>query len=77
LDAIIDRIVIDRNTIYSGLGSHLYSKLLNERGNVPLTCEISINPPNIPSIRFHEKFGFLGVGTFYSGGKVNRMYLLR
>lgn len=61
----IDRVVVARNHRRAGLGASLYADLLAwARGRTPrLACEVNLRPPNQPSMRFHEKLGFLPVGT--------------
>ena len=61
----IDRIVIKPE--FSGLkiGSLLYKDLFQsslENQVKHITCEYNIRPINIPSQKFHEKFGFSEVG---------------
>ena len=59
-----DFIYIDRITVsekYHGLkiGTELYKSIDNACHNKKrLTCEVNTNPPNKPSILFHQKIGF-------------------
>ena len=74
----IDRIVIDPN--YSGLrlGTLLYRDLFESARDqaVPaITCEYNIEPPNEPSRRFHDKFGFMEVGRQWLDGGKKRVSL--
>ena len=62
----VDRIVIDAQYAGLKLGTLLYQDLfdyarLNDIKVV--TCEYNIEPPNEPSRRFHDKFGFSQIGT--------------
>jgi predicted GNAT superfamily acetyltransferase len=57
----VDRIVVSADARSLRLGSLLYEDLFRfARINaIPLvTCEYNIFPPNEPSRRFHDKFGF-------------------
>lgn len=60
----IDRIAIAGRARRLGLGSALYADF--ERaftGRAPrLACEVNLKPPNEPSMRFHERQGFVKVG---------------
>jgi predicted GNAT superfamily acetyltransferase len=71
----IDRIVIAPDFTGLKLGSMLYRDLFNyaRQNAVPaVTCEYNIEPPNEPSRRFHDKFGFKQVGSqWLDGGKKN------
>lgn len=73
----IDRIVIDNKAQGKGYGKSLYSLISDQLQNVPLVCEVAIEPENTGSIRFHENFGFVPIGTHTSNGKLQRMYVLR
>jgi predicted GNAT superfamily acetyltransferase len=62
----VDRIVVDAE--YAGLkiGSLLYQDLFNfarSQGIQNVTCEYNIEPPNLASQRFHDKFGFKQLDT--------------
>jgi hypothetical protein len=62
----VDRIVVSADARSLRLGSLLYEDLFRfARINaIPLvTCEYNIFPPNEPSRRFHDKFGFREQGT--------------
>lgn len=69
----IDRIVIDPDFAGLKLGSMLYRDLFEfaRQNAIPvLTCEYNIDPPNEPSRRFHDKFGFMEIGRqWLDGGK--------
>ena len=72
----VDRIVIDEGHRRQGCGRRLYRHLIEHKGQVPLVCEVSTDPPNTESIHFHEALRFREVGVFASGGKACRMCLL-
>jgi uncharacterized protein len=62
----IDRIVVDTAASGHGIGRLLYDDLFarsraNEIGIV--ACEYNIEPPNPASKAFHDRFGFVEVGT--------------
>ena len=62
----IDRVVVSRAQQGRGIGHRLYTELFafaraSDAGRV--TCEFDIDPPNEPSRRFHERYGFREVGS--------------
>lgn len=69
----VDRIVVDRAAARGGVGRRLYEDLFahaRRLGIGRVTCEYDIDPPNPASRAFHERFGFLEVGTrITDGGK--------
>jgi predicted GNAT superfamily acetyltransferase len=70
----IDRVVVHEDFRRRGLADEFYCDLqvyaLQHR-YAYLTCEIDSQPPNLGSIRFHEKHQFVEVGTqwLYNGAK--------
>jgi predicted GNAT superfamily acetyltransferase len=74
----VDRIVVSASFGRNKLGSLLYTDLFAyARANrLPLvTCEYNIIPPNEPSRRFHDKFGFEEVGTQWVSNGAKRVSL--
>ncbi len=68
----VDRVVVSETQRGQGLGAVLYDDFAaaGRRLGVPrLTCEVNLDPPNPGSIRFHERLGFVPVGTQEAGGK--------
>ncbi len=69
----IDRIVIGSIARGQGLAARLYEDLFTRargEGITRITCEFDVDPPNEPSRRFHERFGFREVGRQrVAGGK--------
>ena len=62
----IDRVVVSRDAQDQGIGNRLYDDLFAfaRAARVPrVTCEFDIDPPNEVSRRFHERYGFLEVGS--------------
>lgn len=62
----VDRIVVAAAARGMHVGSLLYEDLFRyakSRAIPWITCEYNIVPPNDPSRRFHEKFGFREHGT--------------
>jgi predicted GNAT superfamily acetyltransferase len=62
----VDRVVVAASRRRSGVGSLLYGDLFalaRDRGWDCVTCEIDADPPNPASERFHERLGFVEVGT--------------
>jgi predicted GNAT superfamily acetyltransferase len=76
----IDRVVVADHARGRGLARALYRELFNEarqRGHSLLTCEINVDPPNPPSDRFHNAFGFEEVGTGRASPQKKVRYLVR
>ena len=74
----VDRIVVDPSCAGLKLGTLLYRDLFDyaRAQAVPvITCEYNIEPPNEPSRRFHERFGFSEVGTQWLDGGRKRVSL--
>jgi hypothetical protein len=74
----IDRVVVGSRWRRQGLGAHLYQDVERHArlgGAERLTCEVNVEPPNPSSLRFHERCGFLEVGTqvLVAQGKVVSM----
>ena len=61
----VDRIVIDPSYQGNGLGKAFYNDLVDFSNNKTdrITCEVNIRPKNEGSMIFHEKYGFVQVGT--------------
>jgi predicted GNAT superfamily acetyltransferase len=74
----VDRVVVSAAARGLGLGSLLYEDIFRHaRANaIPLVaCEYYIVPPNEPSRRFHEKFGFSEQGTQWVAEGTKRVSL--
>ena len=74
----VDRIVVDPSCAGLKLGTLLYRDLFDDARAqaVPaITCEYNIEPPNEPSRRFHDRFGFSEVGTQWLDGGRKRVSL--
>ena len=62
----VDRVVVAASRRGRGAGSLLYRDLFGfarRQGYALITCEIDAEPPNPPSMRFHQSFGFVEVGS--------------
>ena len=62
----IDRVVVSAACRGLGLGRQLYAQTSQQAatfGALTLCAEIDIDPPNPKSLRFHEKAGFVQMGT--------------
>jgi predicted GNAT superfamily acetyltransferase len=69
----IDRIVIAWEFAGRHIGSALYKDLFayaRTSGVTVVACEYNIDPPNLPSKAFHDKFGFREVGAQRIAGKL-------
>ena len=67
----IDRIVVGSRFAGLGIGRAMYEDLFtyvrfHSLGHV--TCEYNIDPPNLASKAFHNKFGFKELGTQWVAG---------
>ncbi len=74
--AYIDRIVIDAASRGHGAGQQFYRTLKEQtacEGRRWLTAEINSVPPNETSLVFHQKQGFVEIGTQSVGSKVVSM----
>jgi len=63
--AYVDRIVVGARWQDLQIGTRLYDELLTaaqDAGLDRVTCEYNVVPPNEPSRRFHDRFGFREVG---------------
>jgi len=62
----LDRIVVSEQMRNKTLGAKLYSaverRMIKDRCAPLLTCEVNLKPPNLGSIRFHNRIGFREVG---------------
>jgi predicted GNAT superfamily acetyltransferase len=60
----IDRVVVSNRHRGKGIASRFYEDAITwsrEQGLSSLVAEIDIEPPNMESLKFHEKFGFVEV----------------
>lgn len=62
----VDRVVV--GSAFSGrrIGSDMYRDMFEfarSQGVAIVTCEYNIDPPNLASKAFHDKFGFKEIGT--------------
>lgn len=70
----VDRVAIAEDARRFGLGSRLYADFERHcRGMPRLVCEVNVVPPNEPSMRFHERHGFVKVGEQPVDGKIVAM----
>lgn len=74
----IDRIVVSSGCQQLGLGTALYDDLIataHSAGVPRIVCEVDIEPLNAPSIAFHDRRGFVEVGTQWIKGGAKRVSL--
>lgn len=74
----VDRIVVGSGFQGLRLGTLLYQDLFDHaraRGIATIACEYNLVPPNEPSRRFHDKFGFREVGSQWLGGGAKQVSL--
>lgn len=66
----IDRIAIAEHAKGRGVGRALYEeavRIAHGNGDLRLTCEVNVDPPNPQSMAFHERLGFRHLHTRPSG----------
>lgn len=73
----VDRIAVSSESRNQKIGSKLYQAVIgeSEAQGVPIAAEVNLRPPNLDSIRFHERHGFTEVGEFTHGEKSVLMML--
>ena len=74
----IDRIVVDKGHRGLGLGSLLYEDVFGHAmalGIPTIACEYNVVPPNEPSRKFHERFGFREAGRQWLGNDSKQVSL--
>lgn len=64
----LDRIVIHEDFQRRGLGTFVYDEIEGSCGRPVLTLEVNIDPPNEPSLAFHQARGFVEVGQSDASG---------
>ena len=69
----LDRVAFVESSRGRGWGTELYAEVDRRiRSDFPdatgLTLEVNVDPPNEPSLRFHERLGFTEVGRQMSHG---------
>lgn len=75
----VDRIVIAETERGNGLGAALYRLVFaaaRAEGRAEVTCEVNLDPPNPASLAFHERIGFVSVGTQATKGGAVTVTLL-
>ena len=66
----LDRVVVDAGVRRAGVGSRVYEQIEARAGTLaPVMClEVNLDPPNEPSLAFHQSRGYREVGTLASNG---------
>jgi predicted GNAT superfamily acetyltransferase len=62
----IDRVVVGSAYQRSGIGDALYADAIafaREHGIPRVVCEVDVEPPNTASVAFHDRLGFVEIGT--------------
>ncbi len=65
----VDRVAIDEMSRGEGIGAALYEaafQLAREAGEARVTAEVNEMPPNPASLAFHDRMGFIRLGTRFS-----------
>ena len=73
----VDRIAIAERHRNKGIGSLLYAKVISKAKQlaIPVTAEVSLEPPNPGSMRFHFRNTFEEVGILRNDSKAVTMML--
>jgi predicted GNAT superfamily acetyltransferase len=74
----VDRVVIARDCQGRGIGAALYDDLFvfaRQTDATRVVCEVDVEPANEPSGRFHDRYGFVEVGTQLVAGGTKRVSL--
>ena len=61
----VDRVVVGSAFAGRRIGSDLYKDMFEfarSQGSAVITCEYNIDPPNLASKAFHDRFGFKEIG---------------
>ena len=58
----IDRVVVSPAERGRGLARMLYADLATTAAGRPLCCEVTVEPPAIASLAFHDRLGFVSCG---------------
>ncbi len=74
----IDRVAVAATARRNGVATHLYRDFAAslDAGIGVMTCEVNIRPANESSMRYHENFGFIQVGTQETEGGKKEVALL-
>ena len=61
----VDRIAVSEEHRNQSIGSLLYQQVISyaKYYNYPIAAEVSLNPPNPGSMRFHQRFNFTEIGV--------------
>lgn len=77
----IDRIVVDASCRGEGVGQRIYSEVrqwAREQRLLWLAAEMYLDPPNLRSLKFHRRNGFMEIGTQkLADGKIVSMQIRR
>ena len=73
----VDRIAVATQHRDRGVGAQLYAHIIQyaDRRGWPVAAEVSLNPPNEGSMRFHNRHGFTDVGRLDHGYQTVTMLL--
>ena len=73
----VDRVAVSKDHRNNQIGTLLYEKVMNwsEQLKIPVAAEVSLEPPNPGSMRFHYRHGFSEVGVLHQENKSVTMML--
>ena len=60
----VDRIAVESNFRDQGIGSLLYNYIIDYTSK-SIAAEVSLDPPNLASMRFHHRFDFKKIGELH------------
>ena len=75
----VDRIAVSPRAQGRGLGRVLYDAAVERAvavGAAEVTCEVNLEPPNPDSLAFHDRLGFVPVGTQWTYDGTVRVQLM-
>lgn len=72
----VDRIVVGAEFSRRGIGNMLYASLFEfarDQEIETIACEYNIDPPNLASRAFHDRFGFREIDTQWVSGRTKQV----
>lgn len=74
----VDRVAVSQSARRNGVASALYEDFATALSNVvdAMTCEVNIRPANESSMRYHQRHGFVQVGSQQTEGGTKEVALM-
>jgi predicted GNAT superfamily acetyltransferase len=67
----LDRILVADSAQNQGIGKTIYDAVFaaaRDRNHREVACEVNVDPPNLGSLRFHDRLGFVEIGQLPTKG---------